>query len=95
MWVYAKCTGCLFVWSHELFLGLTSHTPTEKYASGMYWVAFLLFWAIAVAFNSSAGLLVAAYSHIFIWAHFYATEKPDMDYLYGSQSTVVPYTTIE
>jgi hypothetical protein len=53
-------------------------------SNGMYLYAFLLFWAIAVGFNSSAGLAVAAFSHAYIWLHFYATEKPDMDFLYSS-----------
>lgn len=52
-------------------------------SNGMYLYAFLLFWAIAVGFNSSAALLVAAFSHAYIWVHFYATEKPDMDFLYS------------
>lgn len=51
--------------------------------NGMYVYAFLLFWAIAVGFDSSAALAVAAFSHAYIWVHFYATEKPDMDYLYS------------
>lgn len=52
-------------------------------SNGMYIHAFLLFWAIAVGFNSVAAVTVAAFSHAYIWVHFYATEKPDMDYLYG------------
>ncbi len=52
-------------------------------SNGMYLYAFLLFWAIAVGFNSTAALTVAAYSHAYIWVHFYSTEKPDMDYLYA------------
>ena len=52
-------------------------------SNGMYVYAFLLFWAIAVGFNSMAALSVAAFSHAYIWVHFYATEKPDMDYLYS------------
>lgn len=54
---------------------LTSH--------GMYVFAFLLFWAIAIGLNSSAGLVVAAFSHAYIWVHFFATEKPDMGFLYA------------
>jgi hypothetical protein len=53
-------------------------------SNGMYLYAFLLFWAIAVGFNSSAALTVAAFSHAYIWVHFYSTEKPDMEYLYSS-----------
>ena len=52
--------------------------------NGMYLYAFLLFWAIAVGFNSTAALTVVAFSHAYIWVHFYATEKPDMDFLYAS-----------
>ena len=52
--------------------------------NGMYICAFLLFWAIAIGFNSSATLSVAAFSHAYIWVHFYSTEKPDMDFLYAS-----------
>jgi hypothetical protein len=47
--------------------------------------AFLLFWVIVVGFSSSAALAVAAFSHAYIWVHFYATEKPDMDCLYASE----------
>lgn len=51
-------------------------------SNGMYLYAFLIFWAIAVGCNSSAALLVAAFSHAYIWVHFYATERPDMNFLY-------------
>jgi len=51
--------------------------------NGMYLFAFLIFWAIAVVFNSSAALVVAAFSHIYIWVHYFASEKPDMEYLYN------------
>ena len=54
-------------------------------ANGMYVFAFLIFWAIAIGFNSSAALAVAAFSHAYIWVHFFATEKPDMIYLYAPQ----------
>ena len=52
--------------------------------NGMYVYAFFLFWAIAVGFNSTAALTVAAFSHAYIWVHFYTTEKPDMAFLYES-----------
>ena len=53
-------------------------------SNGMYVYAFFLFWAIAVGFASTSALAVAAFSHAYIWVHFYATEKPDMDFLYSS-----------
>jgi len=52
--------------------------------NGMYLYAFLLFWAIAIGFNSSAALVVAVFSHIYIWVHFYTVEKPDMEFIYSS-----------
>jgi len=55
-------------------------------SNGMYLYAFLLFWAISVGFNSSSALIVAAFSHAYIWVHFYATEKPDMEFLYNPSS---------
>lgn len=55
--------------------------------NGMYVYAFLLHWAIAFGFNSIAALLAAGFCHIYIWIHYYATEKPDMDFLYGSDSS--------
>ena len=51
--------------------------------NGMYLYGILLFWAIAIGFNSIAALTVAAFCHAYIWVHFYATEKPDMDSLYA------------
>lgn len=52
--------------------------------NGMYIYAFLLFWFIAFAFSSASATLVAAFSHAYIWLHFYCTEKPDMEYIYHS-----------
>jgi len=51
--------------------------------NGMYVYAFLLFWAIAIYFSSIAALIVVFFSHIYIWVHYYCTERPDMEYIYG------------
>lgn len=54
-----------------------------KYSSNsMYVFGFMMFWAIAIAFDSKAALLASAFGHAYIWVHYLATEKPDMDYLY-------------
>jgi hypothetical protein len=53
-------------------------------SNGMYLFAFLLVWAIAVAGASWAALVVALFSHAYIWVHFYCTEKADMNLIYGS-----------
>ena len=51
--------------------------------NGMYLYSFLLFWAIAIGFNSTAAMTVTAFTHAYIWVHFYSTEKPDMDFIYS------------
>ena len=55
--------------------------------NGMYAYAFLIFWAIAVAFDSAAALVIAAYAHGSIWLHYLGTEQPDMAYIYGAART--------
>ena len=57
-------------------------------SNGMYLYGFFLFWAIAVGFNSITALTVAAFSHAYIWVHFCATEKPDMNFLYSWHRTI-------
>lgn len=52
-------------------------------SNGMYGVAFLGFWGLAFVLGSAGALLAAAFNHAYIWVHFYATEKPDMEFLYG------------
>jgi len=55
-----------------------------KYSSNsMYIFGFMMFWGLALACNSEAALLAAAFSHAYIWVHYFATEKLDMKYLYG------------
>jgi hypothetical protein len=64
-------------------------------SNGMYLYAFLLFWAIAAGFNSSASLIAAAFNHVYIWVHFYTTEKPDIDFLYRAADKHVQSDTGE
>lgn len=54
-------------------------------SNSMYSFAFLAFWLIAVAGASRASLVVAAFSHAYIWVHYYCTERPDMKLIYGSR----------
>lgn len=55
-----------------------------KYTSnGMYTVGFFPLWIIAVLFASKAALLIAGFNHLYIWVHYYTTEKPDMEVIYG------------
>lgn len=50
---------------------------------GTYFYAFPPFWAIAIGFNSGAALAMAAFGHTYVWVHFCATEKPDMEICMG------------
>ena len=55
-----------------------------KYTSnGMYGIAFLGLWAIALLFGSWNALIVALFQHSYIWIHMYFTEAPDMRKIYG------------
>jgi len=51
--------------------------------NGMYIFGFFLIWAPAFWWASSAALSVAAFNHLYIWVHYYATELPDMKRIYG------------
>ncbi len=60
-----------------------------KYTSnGMYKFAFLLLWVVGLLFLSEAALLAAAFSHLYIWVHYYCTELPDIRRIYDSPSVV-------
>ncbi len=55
-----------------------------KYSdNGMYVYGFLIFWLIAILFESKAALLLAGFNHVYIWVHYYCTELPDMKRMYG------------
>jgi protein-S-isoprenylcysteine O-methyltransferase Ste14 len=51
--------------------------------NAMYTFAFLGLWLIGLAFQSRAALLGALFNHLYIWAHYYFTELPDMRAIYG------------
>lgn len=52
--------------------------------NAMYAIVFLGLWAIAIAAASWAALVAAAFSHAYIWTHYYCTERPDMRVIYGA-----------
>ncbi len=55
-----------------------------KYSSNsMYTFAFLAFWVIGIAAASWLAIVAAAFSHAYIWIHYFCTEKPDMNLIYG------------
>ncbi|MEN8241438.1 MAG: methyltransferase [Chloroflexota bacterium] len=55
-----------------------------KYTNNaMYTFGFLIIWIPPILAASKAGILLAAFSHLYIWAHYFTTEKPDMVRIYG------------
>jgi hypothetical protein len=55
-------------------------------SNAMYSFAFLLLWVLACYFRSTAALCVALFSHLYIWVHYFCTERPDMKRIYGGES---------
>jgi len=54
-----------------------------KYTSnGMYIYGFLILYIPGFLLLSKAALLVALFNHIYIWAHYYFTELPDIKIIY-------------
>lgn len=58
--------------------------------NAMYVFGFLMFWAIAIWYLSAAALVLAAFNHIYIWVHYFCTERPDMRYIYGNHLKTLP-----
>lgn len=55
-----------------------------KYSSNsMYVFAFLILWVIAIAAASGCAIVVALFSHAYIWVHYFCTELPDIKSIYG------------
>ena len=57
-------------------------------ANAMYVFGFFMLWVPAFLFQSTAALVVAAFSHSYIWVHYYATERPDMKRIYEIDAVV-------
>ncbi len=57
-----------------------------KYSdNAMYAFGFLLLWAIALINLSFPALVMALFQHIYIWVHYWCTEKPDMDIIFSKK----------
>lgn len=52
-------------------------------SNAMYVFGISALWIPGFLFQSVAALVVAAFSHAYIWVHYFATEKPDMARIYG------------
>jgi len=56
-----------------------------KYTNnGMYIFGLMILYIPGLFYFSEAAIIVAIFNHIFIWAHYYFTELPDMKEIYGS-----------
>jgi protein-S-isoprenylcysteine O-methyltransferase Ste14 len=53
--------------------------------NGMYTAGFLGFWIPGVWFASWGALAAALFAHLYIWVHYLATERPDMEWIYGEE----------
>jgi len=51
--------------------------------NGMYAFGLMILYLPGLLFLSEAALLVALFNHVYIWVHYYFTERPDMLKIYG------------
>ena len=52
--------------------------------NGMYTFGLMIVWLPGLIWASQAALLSAAFSHLYIWVHYFCTELPDMRRIYGA-----------
>jgi hypothetical protein len=57
-------------------------------SNGMYVFGLLILWIPGILFASLTALAAALFSHLYIWVHYFCTEKPDMDSIYGQRSSI-------
>jgi hypothetical protein len=66
--------------------GIFRFTP-----NGMYVFGFLLLWVPGLWWASAGALAAALFNHLYIWVHYYATERPDMAHIYGERNSASQY----
>lgn len=52
--------------------------------NGMYIFGLMILYIPGLLYLSEAALLVALFNHVYIWVHYYFTERPDMIEIYGN-----------
>lgn len=52
--------------------------------NGMYIFGLMILYLPGLLFLSTPALLVALFNHVYIWVHYYFTERPDMVVIYGN-----------
>ncbi len=63
--------------------GLVNEGVFRFTSNPLYVLGFLWFWVPGLALDSAAALLAAGFYHAYIWVHYYCTEKPDIEMIYG------------
>jgi hypothetical protein len=53
-------------------------------SNAMYVFGFLALWIPGLWLASRPAIVAALFSHLYIWVHYYTTEKPDMRRIYGA-----------
>ncbi len=51
--------------------------------NGMYIYGLMILYLPGLLLFSEAALIVALFNHIYIWVHYYCSERPDMKVIYG------------
>ena len=51
--------------------------------NGMYIYGLMILYLPGLLLLSKAAMVVALFNHIYIWVHYYCTERPDMKVIYG------------
>jgi len=54
--------------------------------NGMYIYGLMILYLPGLLLFSEAALVAAIFNHIYIWVHYYCTERPDMKVIYGKTS---------
>jgi len=56
----------------------------KYFKNPMYIFGIAILLIPGLLYSSGAALLVAIFSQVYIWVHYYTTEKPDMKRIYGT-----------
>lgn len=54
--------------------------------NAMYLILLLIIYQPALYFESLLALITAFFQHLFVWAHYFFTEKPDLKHIYHEKS---------
>lgn len=52
-------------------------------SNGMYFYGLMVLYIPGLLLFSEAALVVALFNHVYIWVHYYCTERPDIQVIYG------------